>query len=137
MPQGVRREVGNQAKVINKLFPKTRSKTCPSNAAFHISESSSGKQSSSSLERPDALHLQEPNPTKPINSTTLLSKIDERTNQTMSTNTPSDLTMDVTEGLGDFVHYYPPLKESVGHTEIEVLAGAILGFLVSLIIHTT
>lgn len=137
MPQGVRREVGNQAKVINKLLPKTRSNTCPSNAAYHMSESSSGKQSSSSLERPDALHLQELNPTKPIKSTTLLSRIDERTNQTMSTKTPSDLTTDVKEGSGDFVHYYAPLKESVGHTEIEVLAGAILGFLVSLIIHTT
>lgn len=120
--QGVRREVGNQAKVINKLLPKIRGNTCPSNDAY-VSESSSGKQSSSSLER----HLQEPSPTKLKNNTTLLSRIDDRTN----------LTTDVKEGSGDFVHYYAPLKESVGHTEIEVLAGAILGFLVSLIIHRT
>ncbi|KAK1367336.1 hypothetical protein POM88_042897 [Heracleum sosnowskyi] len=133
--QGVRREVGNQAKVINKLSLKTRGNTCPSNDAYHMSESSSGKQSLS-LERPDAL-LQEPSPTKPRNNTSLLSRIDDRTNQTMSTKTPSDLATDVKEGSGDFVHYYAPLKESVGHSEIEVLAGAILGFLVSLIIHTT
>lgn len=129
--------MGNQAKVINKLSLKTRGNTCPSNDTYQMSESSSGKQSLS-LERPDALHLQEPSPTKPRNNTSLLSRIDDRTNQTMSTKTPSDLATDVIkEGPGDFVQYYAPLKESVGHTEIEVLAGAILGFLVSLIIHST
>lgn len=128
--------MGNQAKVINKFLLKTQGKAYPSNGACHMSESSSGKQSSS-LERPDAIHPEEPSPTKAINNTSLLSIIDERTNQTTSTKTPSDLTVDVKGGSGDFVQCYVPLKESVGHTEIEVLAGAILGFLVSLIIHTT
>lgn len=29
----------------------------------------------------------------------------------------------------------PPLKESIGHTEIEVIAGALLGFLVALAVY--
>ncbi|WOH07164.1 hypothetical protein DCAR_0626593 [Daucus carota subsp. sativus] len=126
--QGVRREVGNQAKVINNILSKAQGNPCPSNDAHNSTETSS---SSSRLERPDSLYLQEPSSKKPLNSTSLLNRIDDRTDQTMST------IVEVKEGSGDFVYGRAPLKESVGHTEIEVLAGAILGFLVSLIIHTT
>lgn len=44
------------------------------------------------------------------------------------------MASDVGEESVGVSYGYPTLKESVGHTEIEVIAGAMLGFVVSLAI---
>lgn len=48
----------------------------------------------------------------------------------------SSLATDVEEGSRTESSHWKPFKESIGHTEIEVAAGALLGFMVSLITNT-
>lgn len=51
------------------------------------------------------------------------------------TQNASGLADDTEEGLERTFNYLP-LKESIGHTEVEVIAGALFGFLVSLAVNT-
>lgn len=48
----------------------------------------------------------------------------------------SGLGTDAEEGL-EIAGSYTPLKETIGHTEVEVAAGALLGFLVSVAVYST
>lgn len=113
--QGVRREVGTHAKELNKILPKTQGNSYPSNEA-------------DSLEDPSSFRPKKTN-------VSLILRPDDRMNQNTSTLISSSLQADIKGGTGDFSHSYAPLKESVGHTEVEVLAGAILGLFVSFIVH--
>lgn len=109
--------MGNHASVLNKNFLKASGSTCLLNDANNLTDSSSQNPSFSSLE--------------------IAQRTNDRTNQATSTLMPFKVTTNFEEGSGNFVRDHALLKEWVGHTEVEVVAGAILGFLVSLIIHTT
>ncbi|GFQ06002.1 uncharacterized membrane protein yuid [Phtheirospermum japonicum] len=104
--QGVRREVGTHAKELNKVLIRT---TTSSNST---SSRNDAKTDSSNIENIDSLFSEEQNPT----NSSLLLKSDNRM-RTSNTYKQSS-----------------PLKETIGHTEIEVAAGALLGFLVSLVV---
>ncbi|CAA7016252.1 unnamed protein product [Microthlaspi erraticum] len=78
--QGVRREVGKHAKLLNRLTAKYPER----------------------VEEMSLLKGNQVKPLKPLQSDKIISE-----------------------------EVYPPLKESIGHTEVEVIAGALFGFLVS------
>ncbi|KAI3768997.1 hypothetical protein L6452_00093 [Arctium lappa] len=104
--QGVRREVGVHARTLNKVL---NTYSCDANGLI---ESESGKlleetSSSSSSLRPELLHKE----------TTLVI-------------TPDKKRAKGSESISG------SLKESIGHTEIEVVAGALLGLLGSLAIYS-
>ncbi|EEF35172.1 conserved hypothetical protein [Ricinus communis] len=52
----------------------------------------------------------------------------------MSSSTSAD---ELEEETGDALKTSALLKESIGHTEVEVIAGALLGFFVSLAVYAT
>ncbi|XP_030471611.1 uncharacterized protein LOC115689632 isoform X1 [Syzygium oleosum] len=130
--QGVRREVGKHARMMNEaLLQKARVKA-PSAESNRV-----GKSSSSPLNLGQSGRF-------PMDGT-------ERGSFNLKvTTTPLMLRADDTEetelqsGMGDDGDNKPGidgesgmrLKESVGHTEVEVLAGAILGFVVSMVANT-
>ncbi|XP_022861933.1 uncharacterized protein LOC111382255 isoform X1 [Olea europaea var. sylvestris] len=131
--QGVRREVGIHAKELNKVLLSTRtSSTSSSNDASTFTNSFPGDLSSD-LESTDPLLLEEQRSfqTKQANASLLL-KSENRIKST--TIRSSGVASDVGEESVGVSYGYPTLKESVGHTEIEVIAGAMLGFVVSLAI---
>ncbi|XP_030471612.1 uncharacterized protein LOC115689632 isoform X2 [Syzygium oleosum] len=129
---GVRREVGKHARMMNEaLLQKARVKA-PSAESNRV-----GKSSSSPLNLGQSGRF-------PMDGT-------ERGSFNLKvTTTPLMLRADDTEetelqsGMGDDGDNKPGidgesgmrLKESVGHTEVEVLAGAILGFVVSMVANT-
>lgn len=111
--QGVRREVGIHAKALNRVFSNTKLNSIPSDDADRLVDSSSGKPSLKS-ESLDPLFLDEQSSfTTKQHNTSLLLKSDKGSRQ-------------------NTCMLIPPLKESIGHTEIEVIAGALLGLCVSL-----
>ncbi|XP_022861934.1 uncharacterized protein LOC111382255 isoform X2 [Olea europaea var. sylvestris] len=131
--QGVRREVGIHAKELNKVLLSARtSSTSSSNDASTFTNSFPGDLSSD-LESTDPLLLEEQRSfqTKQANASLLL-KSENRIKST--TIRSSGVASDVGEESVGVSYGYPTLKESVGHTEIEVIAGAMLGFVVSLAI---
>ncbi|KAI4966498.1 hypothetical protein ZWY2020_003092 [Hordeum vulgare] len=97
--QGVRREVGKHARLLNKLWT-LREQTTPDE------EDGGGPVNSSSESLP--------------------------ANREMSAE-PVFVPQDVTE----LAEEYNRLSESVGHTEAQVMVGALLGFVVSLAVHAT
>ncbi|KAL3614904.1 hypothetical protein CASFOL_040565 [Castilleja foliolosa] len=103
--QGVRREVGTHAKELNKVLIRSAS-------LDSTSSRNDAKIDPSIIESIDPLFSEEQ---KPTNSSVLL-KSDNRMRTSSSYKRSSTL------------------KESIGHTEIEVAAGALLGFLVSLVV---
>ena len=116
--QGVRREVGKHAKTINMTLSKTR---------FHCNEGED--KSASQPGKPSANIETSPAPNR-INAT-LLATSPKRVRQSISPSVLDDA--DGEEGSKKVIH---PLKETVGHTEVEVIAGALLGFIVSLAVQT-
>lgn len=118
--QGVRREVGNHAKTINMTLSKTRFHC---NDGDDMSTTQPGKPSSNI----------ETSPAPKRTNATLLARSPNRLRQTSSTLMSSGLDTDAEEGSKKVIN---PLKETVGHTEVEVLAGALLGFFVSLAVQT-
>ncbi|KAL6542980.1 hypothetical protein OROHE_010500 [Orobanche hederae] len=123
--QGVRREVGTHAKELNEVLLRTAS--C-STSSRNVARTDSCRESSlsSTVEDMDPLFPDDQNSfhKKPTNSSLVLKSDDIRT---ISSYTRSSQNVE---------HNFSPLKESIGHTEIEVAAGALLGFLVSLAICT-
>lgn len=107
--QGVRREVGIHARTLNKELIKKQPNTYSSSDPNCLIESSSKKLLSS--ESGNSLPLG-----KRLNSTCL--------------------TDDIVTGLENNGPISSPLKESIGHTEIEVAAGALLGLLTSLAVYS-
>ncbi|KAL2495694.1 Acid phosphatase/vanadium-dependent haloperoxidase-related protein [Forsythia ovata] len=127
--QGVRREVGIHAKELNKVLLSTRtSSTSSSNDTGILTNSFSG-ESSSDLESIDPLFLEEQSSiqTKQANASLLLKSKNRIQSATVRSSGVEEESVSVSYGCST-------LKESVGHTEIEVIAGAVLGFFVSLAI---
>lgn len=129
--QGVRREVGNHSKVLNKVLAKIDS--VPTKDRDDVIYSKPGTPLSLSLESfgpPLSREARSFKP-KPTNSPLLL-RSDDKIGQTSQAVLSTGLT-DVEEErtTGSLI----PLKESIGHTEVEVIAGALLGFFVSLAVY--
>ncbi|KAL6544658.1 hypothetical protein OROMI_023520 [Orobanche minor] len=123
--QGVRREVGTHAKELNEVLLRTASS---STSSRNVARTDSCRESSlsSTVENMDPLFSDDQNSfhKEPRNSSLVLKSDDMRT---ISSYTRSSQNVE---------HSCSPLKESIGHTEIEVVAGALLGFLVSLAVCT-
>lgn len=114
--QGVRREVGIHAKAFNKALFRNQINSVPSTNELDVLTDSIQEKLSSGAESLDPRSSEESSPLQPrLKSVTLLLKPDER--RVSST--------------------FAPLKEQVGHTEVEVIAGAFLGFFVSLAVSLT
>ncbi|KAL8205599.1 hypothetical protein R6Q57_009150 [Mikania cordata] len=97
--QGVRREVGVHARTLNKILTRNQSNTQASCDSNRSIESSSKK---------------------------LLSSSDSDSNSLMLEKGVNSLTHDMERGSENY-GLSGQLKESIGHTEIEVAAGALLG----------
>ncbi|KAG6605379.1 hypothetical protein SDJN03_02696, partial [Cucurbita argyrosperma subsp. sororia] len=117
--QGVRREVGKHAKAINTLL---QTKT-PVNSSFSYEDQD--RRVNSQLESSSPLLSEEG-----TRALTVLSPLKEEDIAL------SSLATDVEEGSRREGSEWKSFKESIGHTEIEVAAGALLGFTVSLITNT-
>lgn len=129
--QGVRREVGYQAKVLNKILLRANEKPAPFRENVDSIESKSGTSSATSESLAPLHSLSEKglsymkNPASPL--------VCRSENVTSKPNAfPPSSAVDGEEMLRPAYNNYVPLKEYVGHTEIEVLVGALLGLLVSL-----
>ncbi|KAM7252312.1 hypothetical protein ACFE04_024195 [Oxalis oulophora] len=116
--QGVRREVGIHARTLNKVLPKIQSdSSATENRNGLITSQASIDPVLSDEARTRNSQL------KSANASLLLKqekKIDDE--QVLSD-----------EGRTTRI---PPLKEAIGHTEVEVIAGAFLGLFVSLAVNT-
>ncbi|CAA6665858.1 unnamed protein product [Spirodela intermedia] len=122
--QGVRREVGKHAKNLNKITKHNRErsillqeKQSPIDCRPSVSLSTRSLGSLSSPEQADGYELEQ--------------EVLPRSGRGKSSNPPPAVI--VGDGSSEKTEiYYSPLEESVGHTEVQVIAGALLGFLVSL-----
>ncbi|KAK9937302.1 hypothetical protein M0R45_014102 [Rubus argutus] len=123
--QGVRREVGTHAKVLNKALPQTRVNTIPSKVRGRLD---SQPKTSSSLQLDRLKSLAKSFSSKATNAT-------EMSQTTQTEIMSSGLGTDAEEGF-ERAGNYTPLKETIGHTEAEVAAGALLGFLVGQAVYT-
>ena len=127
--------MGNHAKALNRAFLRNKLNQISSiTDASDFTDSFLGESSNS--ESPEHLFSEKLKPSQLQSpSTSLLLKSDDWTESTASKK-----TCGVVPGAkrklesGSFGNNY--LKESVGHTEIEVVAGALLGFLVGLVVCT-
>lgn len=122
----MRREVGTHAKVLNKTLPQlTRVNTIPSKDRGRLD---SQPKTSSSLQLDRLKSLAKSFSSKTTNATAM-----SQTNQTEIMS--SGLGTEAEEGF-ERAGNYTPLKETIGHTEVEVAAGALLGLLVGLAVYT-
>ncbi|XP_062179019.1 uncharacterized protein LOC133883665 [Phragmites australis] len=121
--QGVRREVGNHAKVLNK-FLVLREKTAQNSEVDMAVELVSVREEAISSSHSNA------NPSSRHSSRTKSPRL----------NAPRSSEPEVTE-LTELEQAYIVegyrLSESVGHTELQVTVGALLGFLVSIVVYAT
>lgn len=116
--QGVRREVGAHAKTINRVLLSRQAKSMEDRDGEDIKESSTMNTRSSRFYEEANGPINE----RPATPVLLEARLQERL--TGNAGKESERSSS-----------YAFLKESVGHTEIEVIAGALLGFLVSLTVH--
>ncbi|KAM5586933.1 hypothetical protein ABKV19_005726 [Rosa sericea] len=132
--QGVRREAGNHARELNKIVPQiTRANTIPSQDRGRLN---SQPKPSSSLQLDRLKSLAKSFSSKATNAPLVSQSITEMSQTTQTQIMSSGLGTDAEEGL-ERAGSYIPLKETIGHTEVEVTAGALLGFLVGLAVYTT
>ncbi|XP_024030210.1 uncharacterized protein LOC21395011 [Morus notabilis] len=123
--QGVRREVGIHARTLNKaLKEKSRVNSSP---AENIDSFNSQPGKSSPL---NYLSDESGSFSSKSRNSLLVSQSDKKASKQI----PSGIkTAEANEGLER--SKYSPLKESIGHTEVEVVAGALLGLFVSLAVN--
>ncbi|PHU29378.1 hypothetical protein BC332_01471 [Capsicum chinense] len=115
--QGVRREVGIHAKVFNKALFRNQINSVPSTNELDGLTDSIQEKLSTGIESTDPQLSEESSMFQQRSkNATILLKPDERSVSSSS---------------------FAPLKEQVGHTEVEVIAGALLGFFVSLAVSLT
>ncbi|XP_008783970.2 uncharacterized protein LOC103703048 [Phoenix dactylifera] len=131
--QGVRREVGYHAKILNKLL-KIQDKSTLDPEEDDLNDSKHGTSSINSKEIVPLVSISE----KANSYTSRLESNQVR----CSGITPRklgampSLNVDVKDSSEKTYSKCNPLNELVGHTEIQVLVGALLGFIVSLAIDT-
>ncbi|XP_047970986.1 uncharacterized protein LOC125214130 [Salvia hispanica] len=122
--QGVRREVGSHAKLLNKVVPRSRFYTPSSTDDADGVINSYSRDSSPDLEITDPVLSEEYTSLQKKQTSSLLLEPDKRRRVR-----PSGV---VPDGESEIVASL--LKESVGHTEVEVAAGAFVGLVVSLVV---
>ncbi|XP_024922276.3 uncharacterized protein LOC107433054 isoform X1 [Ziziphus jujuba] len=129
--QGVRREVGIHAKTLNKVLQaKPEANNINDNIPTRQTDTIDYFQSGILESRGPKLSKEGRYVTsKPANAL-LVSKSENETKQSNEVQIPCGVAGDIVEerNMNSFISTYP-LKESVGHTEVEVAAGALLGFL--------
>lgn len=118
----MRREVGAHAKVLNKITVHQSSFDPNGKSCSQPTKSYSNSESSF---EPQVLNI-EANTTQSSNKRV--------TNKLVLDSRNSDVRSDVERVESE--EFTKRLKESVGHNEVEVMAGALLGFLVSLAVYT-
>ncbi|XP_050278546.1 uncharacterized protein LOC126720271 [Quercus robur] len=135
--QGVRREVGNHAKVLNKVLAKIHVNSVHTKDRENMIDSQPGTSLPVSLERlgPHVSEEASSFTSKSTNSPLLL-RSDDKMRQNNQAVLSSGSAANVEEGIERTIENLISLKESIGHTEVEVIAGALLGFFVSLALYT-
>ncbi|CAL5367786.1 unnamed protein product [Camellia sinensis] len=130
--QGVRREVGIHAKALNGVLLQN---SASSNDADDLIDSQPRKSSSNS-ESFGPLFLEEANAfqAKQTNAKLLLRSENRKSQSGILIS--SSLASDVEGESKKIANSWAMLKESVGHNEIEVIAGALLGLFVSFVVYT-
>ncbi|KAL0906012.1 hypothetical protein M5K25_024472 [Dendrobium thyrsiflorum] len=120
--QGVRREVGYHAKILNELLKAqdliSKSDTSSINSGESGSVFSDLENANNCIEKTKTYSL--------LKSGITLSNLE----------TLQSLKVDVKEASHKSESSCSPLNESVGHTEIQVLAGGLLGFIISLMVNS-
>lgn len=135
--QGVRREVGNHAKVLNKVLAKIHVNSVHTKDRENMIDSQPGTSLPVSLERLGPLVSEEASSfTSKSTNSPLLLRSDDKMRQNNQAVLSSDSAANVEEGIERTIENLIFLKESIGHTEVEVIAGALLGFFVSLALYT-
>ncbi|KAM3683914.1 hypothetical protein ACJW31_11G001000 [Castanea mollissima] len=135
--QGVRREVGNHAKVLNKVLAKIHVNSVHTKDRENMIDSQPGTSLPASLERLGPLMSEEASSfTSKSTNSPLLLRSDDKMRQNNQAVLSSDSAANVEEGIERTIENLIFLKESIGHTEVEVIAGALLGFFVSLALYT-
>ncbi|GMN55524.1 hypothetical protein TIFTF001_024646 [Ficus carica] len=125
--QGVRREVGIHARTLNKVLKeKSRANSIPSKNIDGF-DSQLGTSSSTLNYLSDE--------SGSFSSKTRNSLLVPKSEKKTSSQIPSGIKAAEADE-GSERSKYSPLKESIGHTEVEVIAGALLGLLVSLVVNT-
>lgn len=123
---GVRREVGIHAKTLNKILLQMQANSLHSKDRDNLINSQPGLSKPLKVGLDKSLLSQEATSLEPQETNRgLLVKSGSKIRQTDADEISSKLAID---GI-------PQLKESIGHTEIEVIAGALLGFLVALAVY--
>lgn len=132
--QGVRREVGVHAKALNRHLAKAQVNSTVSKDRDNLIDGQEGAPSTSNMECLGSLLANETKSyaSNSTNASPLLLRSSKKTRQTEEMVVPFGLADDVQEGSEKKVDNSIMFKESIGHTEVEVVAGALLGFLVSL-----
>lgn len=130
--QGVRREVGIHAKALNRVLLQN---SASSNDANDLIDSQPRKSSSNS-ESFEPLFLEESDTfqAKQTNAKLLLRSENQKSQSGILIS--SSLASDVEGESKKIANSWALLKESVGHNEIEVIAGALLGLFVSFAVYT-
>ncbi|XP_010275953.1 PREDICTED: uncharacterized protein LOC104610838 isoform X1 [Nelumbo nucifera] len=138
--QGVRREVGNHAKVLNRRLLRTQDNTVPNRDKVKDDkiDSKTGRPPINSETITSLLSLEETGRLYSSNQKEASSlTITESRMSRSSAMRSSSLTVDGEEELSDnSCKSNALLKEAVGHTEVEVIAGALLGLLVSFALYS-
>ncbi|KAK6934774.1 Protein of unknown function DUF212 [Dillenia turbinata] len=132
---GVRREVGIHAKVLNKHLHKTKVNSVSSVDTTEIIDSKPGT-STGKLKTFGTVLSQEGNSSLNMTKTPVLARSDMKVTQNSVRPSSSRLAAEFKEGSDQNSSKPSKLKESIGHTEIEVTAGALLGLVVSLAVYT-
>ncbi|XP_010275954.1 PREDICTED: uncharacterized protein LOC104610838 isoform X2 [Nelumbo nucifera] len=137
---GVRREVGNHAKVLNRRLLRTQDNTVPNRDKVKDDkiDSKTGRPPINSETITSLLSLEETGRLYSSNQKEASSlTITESRMSRSSAMRSSSLTVDGEEELSDnSCKSNALLKEAVGHTEVEVIAGALLGLLVSFALYS-
>nr|POF12208.1 putative membrane protein yuid [Quercus suber] len=127
--QGVRREVGNHAKVLNKVLAKIHVNSVHTKDRENMIDSQPGTSLPVSLERLGPLVSEEASSfTSKSTNSPLLLRSDDKMRQNNQAVLSSGSAANVEEGIERTNENLISLKESIGHTEVEVIAGALLGF---------
>lgn len=129
--QGVRREVGKHARVMNEaLLKKARAKS-PWAESDRVGKSSSSTMNLDRSGRFPTDGAERGSFNSKVTTTPLMLRVDDIEEEELQLGVGND--GDNKSGIDG--ESGRRLKESVGHTEVEVLAGAILGFVVSVAVN--
>ncbi|OAY83391.1 putative membrane protein YuiD [Ananas comosus] len=132
--QGVRKEVGEHAKILNKMLSLQGKSTLNWDKDDYIN-SKSGISSINSEEAAPLISVPKKASTFQSNGESYAYRSSRVQSNKLSE--AQSLKDDVTEPLEKAYGSSKPLNESVGHTKLQVLVGALLGFVVSLLIDVT